>query len=187
MQDAVETDDSGEWLMPLRQHSQSLWSIPLGDLVEHEDDEIDVLDEEAELPELEGKFTHLFSRRGISRETPLEQSPSGKAYLSASRSVKAFSSPTMSIKSREFSFATSRRPLPRRPVPSLMSSILTASKQRSAPNCTNSKSRITELPSGEPTKLTESTGTRLIPTNACYYTKVTDRPISQGRLRSRYQ
>ncbi|DAZ87609.1 TPA_asm: P4 protein [Kalanchoe marnieriana polerovirus] len=122
--------------------SQWLWSKPLGQHDAKEDDEEEVLvgAEELCLPEQEVQSRHLFSRKTVSREVPVEISRSGRVYQTAQHSRMEYSRPTMNIKSRWSHWSSSPRPLPNPPVPSLTSWTHTVNSHHSPPQLTNSGS-----------------------------------------------
>nr|UVK78425.1 MAG: movement protein [Hubei polero-like virus 2]UVK78431.1 MAG: movement protein [Hubei polero-like virus 2] len=125
------------------QFGRSLWSHQLGQHGEIEDDQLDLIEEEANFETPEGPATarHLCSTRTLSRATPKEQSPSGLVYQRASRSLVECSKPTMNIRSLKSTFVSSVNPLPPPKDPSLMRWIHTVNSQSLAPRLENSPSQ----------------------------------------------
>nr|ANH21074.1 P4 [Suakwa aphid-borne yellows virus] len=161
-----------------------LWSKPLGlHSAEDDDDEtVDVLLEEAELEE-QAKAKHLYSAKTISRAVPQEQSLSGRLYQTAQHSALEYSRPTMSIKSQWSSWSSSPRPLPRPPVPSLMSWTPIANLAPSNPRLINSGSPRTGPERGEQSLLTGWNGTTPPRINSESYIKETGAPQRRDLLR----
>ncbi|QFP12732.1 P4 [Ornithogalum virus 5] len=123
------------------QLSQSLWSQdPTRFDAVDDEEEILHVEEQMQLQEEEALVKHSFSRRMTSRATPLEVSPSGRVFQSVQHSRQEFSKPTMSIVSHSVLWSSSPKPLPRRPVQSLMSWMHTAKSPPSPRKLTSSES-----------------------------------------------
>ncbi|AFM68946.1 P4 [Suakwa aphid-borne yellows virus] len=162
-----------------------LWSKPLGlHSAEDDDDEtVDALLEEAELEE-QAKAKHSYSAKTISRAVPLEQSRSGRLYQTAQHSALEYSRPTMSIKSQWLSWSSSPRPLPRPPVPSLMSWTPIANLAPSNPRLINSVSQRVDHEHGALSSLTGWNGTTPQRISSESFTKETEVPQRRALLES---
>nr|QJQ82514.1 movement protein [Soybean dwarf virus] len=174
-QDALHEFSSWLFQRPVAHHSAD----------EDNDDEGEIMEEEAIWPEDQARLTNSSFRRTVSMAVPRELSHSGRLYQSASHSLMEYSKPTMNIRSRVSYYSSSPRPLPPRQAPSLMSLTHTANTRKSNRFLTNSASPRA-VRNDSPQELSMAlNGMTPVTTNSRYITRGTESPKSQAPSRSR--
>nr|BAL48551.1 movement protein [Soybean dwarf virus] len=149
------------------------------------DDEGEIIEEEAIFPEDQARLTHSCFQRTASMVVPREVSLSGRLYQSASHSLMEYSRPTMNIRSRVSYYSSSPRPLPPRQVPSLMNLTHTASTPKFNRYSINSVSQKAVRNVSQPELSMASNGMIPVKINSRSTIKGTESPRSQAPSRSR--